>query len=156
VGSYYRLRLFVIAIESGERKSSTAVNIIKPNEQIAYLSGSTQNIEGYDFDCKAIVSILPFVGEEKAAVAFNQAVHRAVTDLQKYSPRAVSAAAVQASGVSIPTNMPPIRKLTPGARFALTGGIYPGYANEYYLQLWLWDMADILRTTWCLRILTKG
>jgi TolB-like protein len=41
VGSYYRLRLFVIAVESGERKSSTAVNIIKPNEQIAYLSGNS-------------------------------------------------------------------------------------------------------------------
>lgn len=38
VGSYYRLRLFVIAIESSERKSSTAVNVLKPNEQIAYLS----------------------------------------------------------------------------------------------------------------------
>ncbi|MDR1316942.1 MAG: CsgG/HfaB family protein [Spirochaetales bacterium] len=37
LGSYYRLRLFVIAIESGERKSSTAVNIVKPNEQVAFL-----------------------------------------------------------------------------------------------------------------------
>jgi TolB-like protein len=40
-GSYYRLRLFVIAIESGERKSSTAVNIKKPNEQIVYLSDNS-------------------------------------------------------------------------------------------------------------------
>lgn len=37
VGNYYRLRLFVIAVESGERKSSTAVNIIKPNNQIDHL-----------------------------------------------------------------------------------------------------------------------
>jgi TolB-like protein len=41
VGSYYRLRLFVIAIESGERKSSTAVNIKSPNEQIVHLSGNS-------------------------------------------------------------------------------------------------------------------
>jgi TolB-like protein len=43
VGEYYRLRLFVVAIESGERKSSTAVNILKPNEQAAFLL----NEEGY-------------------------------------------------------------------------------------------------------------
>lgn len=43
VGSYYRLRLFVIAIESGERKSSTAVNIIKSNEQVAFLLNGQQN-----------------------------------------------------------------------------------------------------------------
>jgi TolB-like protein len=164
VGSYYRLRLFVIAIESGERKSSTAVNIIKPNEQIAYLSGysakvvsdiplnkglldqsslSTKNIEGYDFDGKAIVSILPFAGEEQMAVAFNQAVNKSVALFQNYSPQMVSIATVQVAGVRIPTDMPPIRELVPGARYALTGGVYPGgYADEYYLQLWLWDMAD--------------
>jgi TolB-like protein len=44
VGSYYRLRLFVIAIKSGERKSSTALNIVKPNEQVAFLlSGQESN-----------------------------------------------------------------------------------------------------------------
>jgi TolB-like protein len=37
VGNYYRLRLFVIAVASGERKSSTAVNIIKPNQQVVHL-----------------------------------------------------------------------------------------------------------------------
>ncbi|MDR2783152.1 MAG: penicillin-binding protein activator LpoB [Treponema sp.] len=41
VSNYYRLRLFVISVETGERKSSTAVNIIKPNEQIVYLSGDS-------------------------------------------------------------------------------------------------------------------
>jgi TolB-like protein len=49
VGSYYRLRLFVIAIESGERKSSTAVNIVKPNEQVAFLlSERESNIPAAD------------------------------------------------------------------------------------------------------------
>ncbi|MDR2094823.1 MAG: penicillin-binding protein activator LpoB [Treponema sp.] len=43
VGTYYRLRLFVVAIESGERKSSTAVSIIKPNEQVSYLLGGEGN-----------------------------------------------------------------------------------------------------------------
>jgi hypothetical protein len=37
--------------------------------------------------------------------------------------------------------MPPLRDLVPGVRYALTGGVYPGTAdNEYYLQLWLWNM----------------
>ncbi|GHV68019.1 hypothetical protein AGMMS49928_06430 [Spirochaetia bacterium] len=45
VGNYYRLRLFVIAIESSERKSSTAVNIMKPNKQIAYLLSGSENLE---------------------------------------------------------------------------------------------------------------
>jgi TolB-like protein len=44
VGNYYRLRLFVIAIESGERRSSTAVNIIKPNEQISFLSNNAERV----------------------------------------------------------------------------------------------------------------
>jgi TolB-like protein len=166
VGSYYRLRLFVIAIESGERKSSTAVNIIKPNEQIVYLSGdsakvvldipsnkglfdqsslSPRNIEGYDSDGRAIVSILPFVGEQKAAVTFNQAAAAAVAGLLDYSPRIISEKTVEAAGVRIPTDMPPVRELVPGARFAVTGGVYPGsYEGQHYLylQLWLWDMSD--------------
>jgi hypothetical protein len=53
----------------------------------------------------------------------------------------VDAAQVKAIGVRIPTDMPPIRELAPGARYALTGGVYPGtYDNQYYLQLWLWEM----------------
>jgi hypothetical protein len=99
--------------------------------------------EGYDNYGKAIVSILPFIGEEEAAAEFDRAVAAAVTDLQKYSSRSISARTVEAAGVKIPTDMPPVRELTPGARYALTGGVYPGsYENEYYLQLWLWDMAS--------------
>jgi hypothetical protein len=45
VGRYYRLRLFVIAVETGERKSSTAVNIIKPNKQVVHLLGDVDIIE---------------------------------------------------------------------------------------------------------------
>jgi hypothetical protein len=50
---------------------------------------------------------------------------------------------VEAAGVRVPTDMPPIRELVPGVRFALTGGVYPGnFPEEYYLQLWLWDMSN--------------
>ncbi|MDR2051800.1 MAG: PorT family protein [Treponema sp.] len=103
---------------------------------------SAQSGEGYDSGGRAIVSILPFIGEEDAAETFNQAVHLAVIGLQKYSPRVVSAVTVQAAGVRIPTDMPPVPELTPGARYALTGGVYPGNYAEYYLQLWLWDMTS--------------
>jgi hypothetical protein len=97
--------------------------------------------EGYDYDGRAIVSILPFVGEEESSATFNQATVDAVMDLQKYSPRSVTSATISAAGVRIPTDMPPIKELVPGARYALTGGVYPGnYEHEYYIQLWLWDM----------------
>ncbi|MDR1411215.1 MAG: PorT family protein [Spirochaetaceae bacterium] len=99
--------------------------------------------EGYDYDGKAIVSILPFTGEEKAAADFDRAVAGAVINLQKYSSRIISAGTVEAAGVRVPTDMPPVRELIPGARYALTGGVYPGsYETEYYLQLWLWDMRN--------------
>jgi hypothetical protein len=104
---------------------------------------SGANSEGYDYDGKAITAILPFIGEEDAAGTFNQATVEAVTGLQKYSPRRVNIDTVQAAGVRIPTDMPPIRELVRGVRYALTGGVYPGtYENEYYLQLWLWDMSN--------------
>jgi hypothetical protein len=97
--------------------------------------------EGYDYEGKAIVAILPFTGEEEPAAVLNQAAIGAVADLQKYSPRSVNIETVEAAGVRIPTDMPPVRELVPGVRFALTGGVYPGnYTGEYYLQLWLWDM----------------
>jgi hypothetical protein len=87
-----------------------------------------------------IVAILPFAGDEEAAETFNQAAITAVNNLQKYSPRQVSIGDLSAMGVRIPTDRPPNRGLTPGARFALTGGVYPGNEGDYYLQLWLWDM----------------
>jgi hypothetical protein len=96
---------------------------------------------GFDYDGKAIVSILPFIGEEEDAGAFNAAVSDAVRRLAKYSPRNINAQATQAFGVGIPTDMPPIREMVPGVRYALTGGVYPGtYEGQSYLQLWLWDM----------------
>ncbi|MDR0623281.1 MAG: hypothetical protein LBG10_02510 [Treponema sp.] len=97
---------------------------------------------GYDDEGRAVTAILPFTGEEEPAAVFNQAVVDAVAAMPKYSPRSVSLRTVEAAGVRIPTDMPPVRELVPGARFALTGGVYPGnYAGEFYLQLWLWDMA---------------
>ena len=96
---------------------------------------------GIDYEGKAVVSILPFTGEEGDAGAFNAAVSDAVRGLQKYSALNINVRAAQSLGVGIPTDMPPIRELVPGARYALTGGVYPGnYETEYYLQLWLWDM----------------
>jgi hypothetical protein len=105
-------------------------------------NGGGETGPGYDYAGRAIVSILPFTGDAEAAEAFHQAVNQAVEDLQKYSPRPLSAGAVEAAGLRIPTDMPPSRELVPAARYALTGGVYPGtYQNQYYLQLWLWDMA---------------
>jgi hypothetical protein len=96
--------------------------------------------EGYDYDGRAIVALLPFIGDEKDAAAFNDAVAGVVAGFPKYSPRRITAATVSAAGVRIPVDMPPVPELTPGARYALTGGVYPGnHADEYYLQLWLWD-----------------
>jgi hypothetical protein len=105
---------------------------------------AAQNVPGtggYDDAGRAVVAILPFTGEEEPAAVFNEAVVEAVAAMPKYSPRSVSPETVEAAGVRIPTDMPPVRELVPGARFALTGGVYPGnYAGEFYLQLWLWDM----------------
>jgi hypothetical protein len=99
--------------------------------------------EGYDYDGKAIVALLPFIGEEDAADVFNAAAADAITALRKYNPRKISAATVRDAGVRIPTDMPPVAELTLGSRYALTGGVYPGnYEDEYYLQLWLWDMSN--------------
>jgi hypothetical protein len=96
---------------------------------------------GYDTDGKAIVALLPFTGDREIAALFNTAVTQAVADLGKYSPRQVSRETVAAAGLRIPTDMPPVRELTPGVRYALTGGVYPGDdESQSYLQLWLWDM----------------
>jgi hypothetical protein len=106
---------------------------------LAAQSGSA----GYDGEGRAYVAILPFIGEEEPAAVLDQAALDAVVRLGKYVPRAVSLATVEAAGVRVPTDMPPIRELVPGVRFALTGGVYPGaFPGEYYLQMWLWDMAS--------------
>jgi hypothetical protein len=99
--------------------------------------------EGYDYDGKAVTALFPFIGEQDAAKDFNNAVERALGDLKKYSCRIVTAETIDAAGVRIPTDMPPIKELVSGVRFAITGGVYPGnYEGEYYLQLWLWDMSN--------------
>jgi hypothetical protein len=76
------------------------------------------------------------------ALRFYQETLAAVTALEKYSPRPVDVSVFSGAGVEIPTDMPPRRDLVPGVRYALTGGVYAGArAGEYYLQLWLWEMA---------------
>jgi hypothetical protein len=97
--------------------------------------------EGYDPDGKAIVALLPFTGDRESAAQFNAAAIQAVADLGPYSPRQVSRETVAAAGLRIPTDMPPVQELTPGVRYALTGGVYPADDEaQAYLQLWLWDM----------------
>jgi hypothetical protein len=105
------------------------------------LYAQTGSTAGYDYEGRTIAAVLPFIGEQEPAAVFNEAAAAAVAGLQDYSPRIISEKTVEAAGVRIPTDMPPIRELVPGVRFALTGGVYPGnYPGEYYLQLWLWDM----------------
>jgi hypothetical protein len=98
---------------------------------------------GLDYEGKAIVAVLPLAGEETEMIQrFYEGTMEAVTALEKYIPREVHISTVNRAGIELPTDMPPIQDLTSGARYALTGGVYPGArAGEYYLQLWLWDMA---------------
>ncbi|MDR1047984.1 MAG: hypothetical protein LBL64_09420 [Treponema sp.] len=102
-----------------------------------------ENRWGVDNDGKAITAVLPLAGEEAAMIRrFYGEILDSVAALGKYSPREVSIDAVIRAEAGIPTDMPPIPELTAGARYALTGGVYSGeVAGEYYLQLWLWDMA---------------
>jgi hypothetical protein len=92
-----------------------------------------------DYEGKAIVAVLPLAGDETEMIRrFHEGTMEAVAALGKYSPRE----AYVPAGTRIPTDMPPVPSLTSGARYALTGGVYPGdITGEYYLQLWLWDMA---------------
>jgi hypothetical protein len=102
-----------------------------------------QSGPGYDDEGRAIVAILPFIGDEEPAAVLDQAALDAVVRLGKYVPRVVTQATVEAAGVRVPTDMPPIRELVPGVRFALTGGVYPGaFPGDNYLQMWLWDMSS--------------
>jgi hypothetical protein len=115
--------------------------LIPPNLYAQNVPPLGTPLGGYDAEGKAIVALLPFAGDREAAEQFNTAVIQAVTDLGKYSPRQISRETVEAAGLRIPTDMPPVRELTPGVRYALTGGVYPGdEESQAYLQLWLWDM----------------
>ncbi|MDR2185695.1 MAG: outer membrane beta-barrel protein [Treponema sp.] len=102
---------------------------------------------GFDDEGKALVAVLPLAGAETAEMA--EMVRRlylgtveAVAALGNYNPRQIQLETVFASEPKIPTDLPPHPDLTAGARYALTGGVYPGGIDgEFYLQLWLWDMA---------------
>jgi hypothetical protein len=98
-----------------------------------------ENSWDLDNQGKAITVVLPLAGEE---AEMNRRLHEkimeSVTALEKYSPRE----AYIPPGTRLPTDLPPIPELVNGARYALTGGVYLGeFVGEYYLQLWLWDMA---------------
>jgi hypothetical protein len=104
-------------------------------------SGPAENAWGLDYEGKAIVAVLPLAGEADMALLFQQETMKAVEALEKYHPQEVPAALLSGRGLETPTDMPPSRNVTAGARYALTGGVYPGIrAGEYYLQLWLWNM----------------
>jgi hypothetical protein len=102
-----------------------------------------ENAWGIDYEGKAITAVLPLAGEEREmARQFHQEIMRAVTALGKYSPREAAAFSGSAGEREIPTDMPPNRDLVPDVRYALTGGVYAGSRpDEFYLQLWLWDMS---------------
>jgi hypothetical protein len=89
------------------------------------------------------VGVLPLAGEhQEMANRFRKGIIDATAALGKYYPWAVEEAIFQIAGLEIPTDMPPRPDLIPGARYALSGGVYMGIrAREYYLQLWLWDMS---------------
>jgi hypothetical protein len=91
-----------------------------------------------DYEGRAIVAVVSFAGEDAATIRrFYQGTIQAVAALEKYNPREVSPGA----GAELPTDMPPNRDMVAGARYAITGGVYPGNrAGDYYLQLWLWEM----------------
>jgi hypothetical protein len=101
-----------------------------------------EDAAGLDYEGKAIVAVLPFAGKETdMALRFHEETIRIVAGLEKYTPREVQISTLNSAGIEIPTDMPPNRNLTAGARYALTGGVYSGSKDqEYYLQLWLWDM----------------
>ncbi|MDR1637836.1 MAG: PorT family protein [Treponema sp.] len=104
---------------------------------------AVESSTGLDDEGKAITAVLPLAGEETVmALRFYQETLAAVVALEKYSPRPVDVSVFSGPGLEIPTDMPPRRDLVPGVRYALTGGVYAGArAGEYYLQLWLWEMA---------------
>jgi hypothetical protein len=104
-----------------------------------FAQAPAENGWGLDYEGKSIVAVLPLAGTDAEMIRrFHEGTIAAVAALEKYSPRDVH---IPSEG-EIPTDMPPVQSLVPGARYALTGGVYPGSRyGEYYLQLWLWDMA---------------
>jgi hypothetical protein len=130
------IRLFLV--KTGAALSGILGMFVFP----ALLAAQTVPVEnkwGLDYEGKAIVAVLSLAGEETEMIRrFDQGIMESVRALEKYSPRETPVPA----NAEIPTDMPPARSIADGARYALTGGVYPGgRAGEYYLQLWLWDMA---------------
>jgi hypothetical protein len=91
---------------------------------------------------KAPVAVLPLIGEEADMIQqFYQGIVEAVAALEKYTPRPVSLEGLN-NPEEIPSDLPPYPDEVAGARYALTGGVYPGsLEGDFYLQLWLWDMS---------------
>lgn len=105
-------------------------------------TGPVENGWGLDYEGKAIVAVLPFEGEADTGMALQRGTIQAVADLGKYNPREIPVSILSNAGLEIPTDMPPNRDIAAGARYTLTGGVYPGAeAGEYFLQLWLWNMS---------------
>jgi hypothetical protein len=104
-------------------------------------TGTTGNAAEPGTAEKIPVAILPLIGQEQAMIQqFYQGTIDAVAALEKYTPQPVPPEMF--GNDEIPTDLPPYREVTAGARYALTGGVYPAsYDREYYLQLWLWDMS---------------
>jgi hypothetical protein len=118
--------------------SAIVLGILGP-VSVPVFAQATETAWGFDYQGKAIAAVLPLAGEETEMIRrFHSGIMESITALEKYSPRE----AYTPPGMRIPTDMPPITSLVSGARYALTGGVYPGdLTGEYYLQLWLWDMA---------------
>jgi hypothetical protein len=104
-------------------------------------TGPTENTAEPERAEKILVAVLPLIGQEQDMVQkFYQGTLEAVAALGKYTPQPAPPELFDTDG--IPTDLPPYREVTAGARYALTGGVYPAsQEREYYLQLWLWDMS---------------
>jgi hypothetical protein len=101
-------------------------------------------IQAQESAAKAPVAVLPLAGEQQQEIVkrFQQGIFDATAALGKYYPWMVETSLFEIAGLEIPTDMPPRPDLIPGSRYALSGGVYLGIrTQEYYLQLWLWDMA---------------
>jgi hypothetical protein len=129
-------------MNSGRRILCGIIGVVLLPALVFAQSGPAENAWGLDYEGKALVAVLPLAGESEMAEPFQQETMKAVEALEKYHPQEVSAALLSGRGIEIPTDMPPSRSLAAGARYALTGGVYPGNRpGEFYLQLWLWNMA---------------